>query len=215
MDNASGLLAGRRGGAYWCGLALGLSLPVITLAAEISLQVLDEQGAAVSDAAVYWQPLGAKPPKGSLQGTISQQSKTFMPYVSVVQAGTAVTFPNRDVVRHHVYSFSSPKIFDLKLYAGTPAQPVVFDKPGLVVLGCNIHDWMLAYVLVVDTPWFDVSGENGVAQVKNLPAGEYRMTVWHPRMKEESMQQIKVGQGPSTQRIRVQLSKPDLRRQGG
>lgn len=196
-------------------LVMCLALPFAARAGDASVQVLDEQGAPVSDAAVYWLPQSGKAPRGSLNGSIAQQAKTFIPYVSVVQVGTAVSFPNRDVVRHHVYSFSSPKVFDLKLYTGTPAQPVVFDKPGLVALGCNIHDWMLAYVLVVETPWFDVSNENGVAQVKSLPPGDYRMMIWHPRMKDESMQQIKIGTTPTTQRIRVQLSKPDLRKQGG
>lgn len=198
-----------------CGLALLAWATPHARAADAAALVVDEQGAPVADAAVYWLPLNGKAPRGSLSGNIAQQSKTFIPYVSVVQVGTAVSFPNQDTVRHHVYSFSAAKVFDLKLYSGTPAQPVVFDKPGLVALGCNIHDWMLAYVLVVETPWFAVSGDNGMAQVKNLPPGDYRVTVWHPRMKEEIMQQIKIGPALVTQRMRVQLSKPELRRQGG
>ncbi|MFN4238306.1 MAG: methylamine utilization protein [Vogesella sp.] len=184
------------------------------IAAEVSVHVLDDQSAPVADAAVYWLPLSGRAPRGSLQGTIEQADKTFMPYVSVVQTGTAVSFPNRDTVRHHVYSFSAPKVFDLKLYTGTPAQPVVFDKPGLVALGCNIHDWMLAYVLVVDSPWFDVSAANGRAVVRNLPVGDYRMVVWHPRMKEEIMQQVKITGATQSVRIKISLSKPELRRQG-
>jgi hypothetical protein len=96
-----------------------------------------------------------------------------------VQTGTAVQFPNRDEIRHHVYSFSPPKVFELKLYAGTPAAPILFDKPGEVVLGCNIHDHMLAYVYVVDTPWFAKSGKQGEAKIDNVPAGEYDLHLWH------------------------------------
>lgn len=211
MDNAC-LWRVRLCSAVLASSAL-LSLPAFS--GDVNLLVQDEQGAPVPDAAVYWLPQTGKAPRGAPVGSIAQQGKAFIPYVSVLQVGTAVSFPNRDTVRHHVYSFSPAKVFDLKLYSGTPAQPVVFDKPGLVVLGCNIHDWMLAYVLIVDTPWFDVSNESGAAQVKGLPSGDYRLVVWHPRMKEESMQQIKVGTAPVSQRIRIQLSKPDLRKQGG
>lgn len=194
-------------------LASLLCAPAI--AADLSVTVADVQGLSVPDAAVYLLPLQGKAPRGSQKGSIEQMDKTFIPYVSVVQAGTAVSFPNKDTVRHHVYSFSAPKVFDLKLYSGTPSQPVVFDKPGLVALGCNIHDWMLAYVLVVETPWFAVSKDRGNAVVENVPAGDYNMLIWHPRMKEEMMQQIKVGAAAQAVRVRVTLSKPDLRRQGG
>lgn len=183
--------------------------------ADVTVSISDGQGLAVADAAVYFQPLQGRAPKGGQKGSIEQIDKTFVPYVSIVQTGTAVSFPNKDTVRHHVYSFSAPKVFDLKLYSGTPSQPVVFDKPGLVALGCNIHDWMLAYVLVVDTPWFAVSKDRGSAVVENVPAGDYNMMIWHPRMKEEMMQQIKVGGSAQAVRAKVILSKPDLRRQGG
>lgn len=194
-------------------LASLLCAPAI--AADLSVTVADVQGVAVPDAAVYLLPLQGKAPKGTQKGSIEQMDKTFIPYVSIAQAGTAVSFPNKDTVRHHVYSFSAPKVFDLKLYSGTPSQPVVFDKPGLVALGCNIHDWMLAYVLVVETPWFAVSKDRGNAVVENVPAGDYNMLIWHPRMKEEMMQQIKIGASAQAVRVRVTLSKPDLRRQGG
>jgi hypothetical protein len=99
--------------------------------------------------------------------------------VSVVQVGTPVQFPNRDPIRHHVYSFSAAKTFEIKLYAGTPAAPIVFDKPGDVVLGCNIHDHMLAYVYVVDTPWFAKTDKDGQARIEGVPAGEYDLHLWH------------------------------------
>lgn len=204
-----------KSGRRWSGI-LGVWLcSASVLAADLSVQLTDAQGGAVADAAVYALPTNGRPPKGSLKAVIGQADKTFIPYVSVVQAGTAVSFPNRDTVRHHVYSFSAPKVFDLKLYAGTPAQPVVFDKPGLVALGCNIHDWMLAYVLVVDTPWFGVSQDKGEALIENLPSGDYKLVVWHPRMREETMQSIKIGTTAQSLRLRVTLAKPELRRQGG
>ena len=88
---------------------------------------------------------------------------------------------NSDRVRHQVYSFSVPKTFTLKLYAGSPETPILFDKPGLVVLGCNIHDNMLGFVGIVDTPYFAKSPSSGSSSF-NLPTGRYRLRVWHPRL---------------------------------
>jgi hypothetical protein len=100
--------------------------------------------------------------------------------VSVVTAGTAVSFPNRDTVRHHVYSFSPVKKFEIKLYVGTPTAPVVFDSPGIAVLGCNIHDTMAAWVVVVDTPHHGLTGADGQISLPNVPPGAYRLRAWHP-----------------------------------
>jgi plastocyanin len=116
---------------------------------------------------------------------MDQQNKEFVPHVLAVPLGTPVAFPNRDNIRHHVYSFSTAKRFELPLYIGTPATPVVFDKPGVVVLGCNIHDWMVGYVYVVATPYFAKTGPDGRAHVSELPPGGYEARVWHPRMKGE------------------------------
>jgi len=116
---------------------------------------------------------------------MDQQNKAFVPHVLVVPVGTPVMFPNRDNIRHHVYSFSPAKRFELPLYIGTPAAPVVFDKPGVVVLGCNIHDWMVGYIYVSATPYFAKTGEDGRARLGDVPAGAYEARVWHPRMRAE------------------------------
>jgi len=105
--------------------------------------------------------------------------------VNVVQTGTSVSFPNSDNIRHSVYSFSAPKIFTLKLYAGRSAEPVVFDKPGLIVLGCNIHDIMIAWLLVVDTPYFAHTDAGGMAILAKLPPGDYTLRTWHTPMAED------------------------------
>ena len=94
-----------------------------------------------------------------MQTIIDQRDKQFIPYVTALQVGTSVWFANTDKIRHHVYSFSPAKKFELPLYAGVPAEPVVFDQPGFVTLGCNIHDWMIAYVAVLTTPYF--AGRHG------------------------------------------------------
>ncbi len=110
---------------------------------------------------------------------LDQKGKQFIPHVLVIETGTSVYFPNSDDIQHHVYSFSPAKRFEIKLYKGTPAQPIVFDRPGVVVLGCNIHDWMLAYVLVSETPFFTTTDADGYWSI-DLPAGDYRVSLWHP-----------------------------------
>ena len=96
-----------------------------------------------------------------------------------------MSFPNRDNIRHHVYSFSSSKKFELPLYIGTPAAPVAFSKPGVVALGCNIHDWMLAYIYVVTTPYFAKTAADSKAHLEGLAPGAWDARVWHPRLKGE------------------------------
>jgi plastocyanin len=110
---------------------------------------------------------------------IDQIDKEFVPLVSVVRTGTAIQFPNSDNIRHHVYSFSPAKTFELPLYIGTPAKPVIFDKAGVVTLGCNIHDWMIAYVYVVDSPYTAITDKDGNANITNMPAGDYEIAIMH------------------------------------
>jgi plastocyanin len=148
-------------------------------AADLTVEVEDSRGSAVSEAVVYAVPEGRTPSSPpSKRAVMDQKNRTFVPHVLAIQTGTAVTFPNSDNVRHQVYSFSPAKKFQLPLYAGTPAEPVVFDKPGVVALGCNIHDQMSAYVVVVDTPYLGVTAD-GRATLTGLPAGRYHVHVWH------------------------------------
>jgi hypothetical protein len=118
---------------------------------------------------------------------MAQRERQFQPALLIVQTGTAVSFPNFDVVRHHVYSFSPIKVIDVKLYSGTPSEPIVFDKPGVATLGCNIHDRMSAHIVVVDTPLFAVTDASGSARF-DLPAGEHRLKLWHPSLKAQTLQ---------------------------
>jgi len=150
---------------------------------RLAISVLDEDGDPVEHAVVYARPVGAasSPAASGVHTVIDQIDKEYVPYVTAVQVGTTVNFPNKDQIRHHVYSFSEAKTFEIPLYEGTPAQPVVFDKPGSVALGCNIHDWMKAYVFVTESPYFAVTGSGGGATIE-LPAGEYAVEVWHPEL---------------------------------
>ena len=158
-------------------------------AASVRVQVVDQAGAPVPDAVVYAMPAAGKPPATKPAGAIIDQVKRrFVPLVSVVQTGASVTFPNRDNIEHDVYSFSPAKRFELNLYHGIPANPVVFDKPGLVVMGCNIHDEMVSYLLIVDTPWFAKTDAKGVAVIDNLPADALKLTAWHSRLGDPNAQ---------------------------
>ena len=86
-------------------------------------------------------------------------------------------------MRHHVYSFSPAKKFELKLYTGTPSNPVLFDRPGVAVLGCNIHDQMVGWIVVVDTPYYArTPAAPGRAQIDNVPPGTYALRTWHTRL---------------------------------
>jgi hypothetical protein len=130
----------------------------------------------------------------------------FVPHVLPIQTGTTVTFPNSDNVRHQVYSFSPAKRFQLPLYAGTPAAPVVFDKPGVVAIGCNIHDQMSAYLVVVDTPFFGRTAD-GRVELSGLPGGKYDVRVWYEGMRNEPPpQSVRLG-ADEAKRVAFQTGK--------
>ncbi len=148
-------------------------------AATVELSVKDSKGAPLEDAAAWLTPKSGAAPVLKREAAIAQRDKTFIPSVTIVQTGTPIRFPNQDPFRHHVYSFSPAKTFEIKLYAGTPVAPIVFDRPGEVVLGCNIHDPMIAWVYVVDTPWFAKTAKDGTARIEGVPAGEYELNLAH------------------------------------
>jgi plastocyanin len=166
----------------------------VVQAGEIHALVRDKAGNAVMDAVVVVLPAN-KAAKSMSSATstviVDQIKKEFVPYVLPVQIGTAINFPNKDNISHHVYSFSPAKTFELPLYTGIPAAPVVFDKAGPVILGCNIHDWMVSYIYVSESPYFAKTGADGKAALTDLPPGNYAIRVWHPRLegKEEATEQ--------------------------
>lgn len=149
-------------------------------AGDATIKISNIDGLPIANAVVYLEVKNPLKSKVDTATTISQKNKTFIPFVSVVQTGTSITFPNKDSVRHHVYSFSPAKKFELKLYSGVPSTPIVFDQPGVVVLGCNIHDSMIAYVYIVDTPYFAKTEADGMAKLINVPDGQYQLKVSHP-----------------------------------
>jgi plastocyanin len=150
--------------------------------AEIGVTVLQQDGTPLPGAVVLAEAaLAAPKARGPATAVMDQRELKFVPDVLVVRTGTAVDFPNSDRVRHQVYSFSGTKSFKLALYAGRQHPPVVFDKPGLVTVGCNIHDGMIGHILVTDSPWFGITGAHGELRLTGLPEGDYQIRVWHPR----------------------------------
>jgi plastocyanin len=184
--------------------ALLAAVPVA--AGTVSVTAKSTAGAPAGDVVVVFDPLDATPPPSHPTAVIDQVNKTYVPHVSVVRTGTTINFPNSDRIHHQVYSFSPAKQFQLDLYAGSTNSHVLFDKPGLVVLGCNIHDRMLAFVVVVDTPYFTKTAATGAARLE-LPPGHYSVRTWHPDLTAAApVQRITVGDGPLELPVVLDLS---------
>lgn len=169
----------------FAALALaGLSLAAPAQASDLVVTIRQTSGKPVADAVVMVKaPGGRGAARASGPLRMSQRNMQFDPFVLVAPVGTDVTFPNFDPVLHHVYSFSPAKPFELKLYGKDQARSVTFDKPGVVGIGCNIHDDMSAYIRVVDTPFAAKSGPDGRVVIRGVPGGQVSVTVWHPYLK--------------------------------
>jgi plastocyanin len=172
---------------FCCAVALCL-LAIATTGARadgITVEVTDREGQPVPDVAVFANlPAALSAPAGT-SAVMDQVDQRFVPHMLVVQTGTKVEFPNSDTVAHHVYSFSHPNHFKLPIYKGHAHPPVSFEESGIVVLGCNIHDHMLAYIVVVDTPVFAKTDANGVAVLDAAPAEGMHVAIWSPRLRDD------------------------------
>ncbi len=194
---------------------VGASLALLTAAAPacaatLSLLVVTQDGRPLPGVVVTAEPesqrtLAAAPVKS----IVDQVDLAFVPDVIVVPLGSSVSFPNSDAVSHQVYSFSPTRRFQLPLYRGKPYPPVIFDQPGIVTLGCNIHDNMLAYVVVTDAPFYGRTDAKGAWVAQNAPEGAYRIKLWHPLFKEPAaMLQRAVRLGSDGSDILVKLDQP-------
>ena len=166
-------------------LAAPAVAPVAAYAATVSIEVRGPDGKPLAGAVVIVDT--PKKPVGPIHFpwpyVMAQQNISFQPHILIVPQGASVSFPNRDHVRHHVYSFSKPKKFELKLYGQEETRSVVFDQAGLVALGCNIHDAMSGFIWVVDTPFVAQSDANGRVTITNVPAGSATIRLWHPSIR--------------------------------
>lgn len=174
-------------------------LPLPALAGDLDLRFLDQNGKPVSDVVVTVKSSGTMP-RGAISfpwgTTVTQQNIAFNPGVLIVPVGAMVRFPNKDKVRHHVYSFSKPARFELKLYSQDETRSYTFTTPGAVALGCNIHDRMRGFIKVVDTPFAGKTSAAGTVRLDNVPAGTATITVWHPQLRakdNEVVVQVPVG----------------------
>jgi plastocyanin len=198
-------------------LAIGLAAAAGSAsAAEIIAMVKDAAGHPVADAVVVAVPAEGVPrfAQPTARLIMDQIDQEFVPHVKPVLVGSSVYFPNKDNIRHQVYSFSPTKTFELPLYAGTPAKPIVFDKPGVVVLGCNIHDWMIGYIYVSESPYFAKTGPDGSAQLKDLPPRHYTVRVWHPQLQgseDATRQPADLSASPRAELAWNLALKPDIR----
>jgi plastocyanin len=184
-------------------------------AADMTVRVVDAGGRPVADVVVTVRPGGPDgaavprdaPPRTAI---LDQRNLAFEPRVLVVATGTQVSFPNSDSVSHQVYSFSAAKKFQLPLYKGAPHAPVSFDRPGLVVLGCNIHDQMVGYVVVTDAPYFGKTDSAGEFRISGMPAGPVRVSIWSPYIADPPAaldRNVQVIDGGPAQ-VRMSLTRP-------
>jgi len=181
-----------RGKRLLIRLLLALCLPQDAIALDIHIDVTDQHGDVVNGAVVSLVPFGDKDPvEHEMLAVMDQRGLAFVPQVIAVATGSRVEFPNSDALRHQVYSFSNPKRFELKLYSNQSTPSIAFDKPGLVTLGCNIHDWMRGYIYVMDEPYFSVTDDTGDTSL-DVPPGTYQLVARHPRQKSEATDVITV-----------------------
>lgn len=179
-------------------LVLALYWPGTACAQLLQVDVHGEAG-PLADAVVSLHGVGAGM-AAPVNATMGQRDSTFVPGVLPVQVGAVVRFPNSDNIQHQVYSFSPAKQFELPLYAGRDARPIRFETPGVVVLGCNIHDWMVGHIVVLDTPYFAKTGADGRVRLQ-APAGDYVLRVWHVRAPEGNERRVALAGAGASQRV--------------
>ena len=180
-------------------------------AAQLTVKIADAGGKPVRDAVVTFTPAGGAPIPADLKSgayVMAQKNITFVPFVLAVPQGATVSFPNRDRVNHHVYSFSPAQPFQLPLYGTGQTRSVKFDHTGTIALGCNIHDTMSAYIRIVDTPYFATTGEDGKVVLKDVPAGGGTLSVWQPLMDSANhtvSQPFAMGAADASQAVSVKI----------
>jgi len=189
-------------------LSVVCALPAAPAWAGDVLFSIASRGRPVADVVVTAYPEGLKP--GPIRfpwaASMDQRNLQFDPFVLIVPVGSEVSFPNRDPVRHHVYSFSPAKVFELKLYGREESRSVRFDRPGVVALGCNIHDNMVAFIKVVDTPFAAKTDAAGQLVLRGLPPGPVKVKVWHPYLKAPGNELTRTVQVPASGQAREALA---------
>ena len=185
-----------------------LLIPLACGAAPLHVQVVDPSGLGVEDVVVYLEGEDLPSPAAAPAPLeIRQEARRFAPYLGTVQRGEPVLFSNRDNITHHIYSFNGPSRFSFTLRPEEETLVEDFGEAGVIAMGCNIHDWMSGYLLVLNTPWFTHTGPEGRAAFDGLPPGSYRAFAWHPQMREAGPPSA-VFSMPYNGELRLQLSRP-------
>ena len=196
-------------------LAAGLALTAPTAAAPLAVRVVDSAGKPVRDAVVTLYPSGpaAKPAHGTGKFVVAQRNLQFQPFLTIVPVGADVSVPNLDPTKHHVYSFSAAKKFELKLFAKDQSRTVHFDRPGVVALGCNIHDQMSAFIVVTDSRWTARTNAQGMAVFADAPNAPGRLAVWHPYLRApggQLQQSVAAAQRSASFQLRLRPPPPAM-----
>jgi plastocyanin len=162
---------------------------------------------------LYPSGAAARPARPRGHFTVAQQNLQFRPFLTIVPVGADVSFPNLDPTKHHVYSFSPAKKFELKLFAKDQSRTVHFDKPGVVALGCNIHDQMSAFIVVTDSAWTARTNGQGVATFADAPNVATRVTIWHPYLRApggQAQQMLAAAQRSASFQVRLRPPPPAM-----
>jgi len=179
-----------------------------TQAADLTVIVRDSSGHPVPEAVVIVDVPG-RTGGAPTELIINQRDLAFVPFVTVLPVGSTVVFTNLDPVRHHVYSFSPARRFELKLFGAGERRSVQFDRPGLVAVGCNIHDQMQAFIQVVDTPFARKADAAGRVTLRGLPNGAHRVRVWHPHLRAPGNELVvEAPAGSATLPVSLRLRRP-------
>ena len=187
---------------------IAFTLPARASAAALLVNVFTRDGHPLAGAVVTAEADNSVlAPAAPVKAIMDQVNLAFVPDVLVIPVHSTVQFPNSDAVSHQVYSFSNARRFQLPLYRGKPYPPVQFDQPGVVTLGCNIHDNMLAYIVVTAAPFFGRADEHGAWNATDLPNGRYRVRVWHPLLNEPAELQQQIDVGAERTSVEFKLSK--------
>lgn len=189
-------------------------------AGTFTVRVTNESGKPVPNAVVTIKPNGEKSPPMRSTGTyrVEQKNMQFSPFLSVVPVGSSVAFPNLDSVKHHVYSFSAAKKFELKLFARDQSRSVLLDKAGIVAVGCNIHDQMSAYIFVTDTVWTVRTDASGYVTFRDAPKKTSTVAVWHPLLRAPGgsvSKQVALSAANQTENFSVKMRAAAVRNNGG
>jgi plastocyanin len=185
-----------------------LAFGVPVFAAPLSVTVLKRDGTPLQGAVVTAEAESPTlPPAPAVKGIMDQVDLAFVPDVLVIPVHSTVNFPNSDPISHQVYSFSSARSFQLPLYRGKPYPPVAFDQPGVVTLGCNIHDNMLAYIVVTSAQFFGRTDQKGEWTAPDVPPTRYRLRVWHPLLNEPQDLERVIEAGADRAPIQFRLAK--------